>query len=448
MAVEISNLPLPPSLPGKPLVGNLFDFQADSERLIRSGYDKFGPIFSIQLGPQKVAVLLEAENQQFFFKRTDTVLRMDRAYQFLAAMFGKVFFTADPETYQRQKPLILPPFRGENMPNYLDIFQEEINIWFNTLDEEGSFDLISVFDQLAKYIAAHALMGKDFRQRISDEFFGLYRDLSNGLDMILPPNLPLPKFIRRDSAKKKMAQILSPIIVERRANPGEKKDFLQHFAEAKYKDGTPLDDSTIIGLINGLIFAGHETTAGQGSWALIELLRHPDYLSSVQNEIDQLFPTSELITKITQQNLNDLNHLDWAIKETERLHSSAGTPMRYNHEAYELGGYHIPQGWLTMVHTGVGHRLSKYFQEPEKYDPLRFAPDRAEDKQHPFVMFGFGGGVHKCLGMNFANNEMAVFITMLLHAYDLELMTSNPRLRPGAGVAKPEATFIHYKKKK
>lgn len=35
----------------------------------------------------------------------------------------------------------------------------------------------------------------------------------------------------------------------------------------------------------GLIFAGHETTAGQASWVVALLLQNPDYLKLVQDEI-------------------------------------------------------------------------------------------------------------------------------------------------------------------
>ena len=68
----------------------------------------------------------------------------------------------------------------------------------------------------------------------------------------------------------------------------------------------------------------------------------------------------------------------------------------------------MPQGWLTALCPPLSHQLPEVFREPARYDPLRFAPGRAEDRQHPFALIGFGGGMHKCAGMHLALHEMSV----------------------------------------
>lgn len=62
-------------------------------------------------------------------------------------------------------------------------------------------------------------------------------------------------------------------------------------------------------------------------------------------------------------------------------------------------------------------------------------------------MIGFGGGMHKCAGMNFANNEMAMITAMLLQQFDLELVTRTPGVRHGLGANRPEPTLIRYRRK-
>ena len=81
-----------------------------------------------------------------------------------------------------------------------------------------------------------------------------------------------------------------------------------------------MDEDTIVSMFTGLLFAGHETTAGQAAWLVTLLLQHPDYLKIVQNEIDQeVNPDNDLDEMV----LRKLEYIYWAIDETTRMRPSA-----------------------------------------------------------------------------------------------------------------------------
>lgn len=80
------------------------------------------------------------------------------------------------------------------------------------------------------------------------------------------------------------------------------------------------------------------------------------------------------------------------------------------------------------------------------YDPLRFAPERNEGS-NPFALISFGGGIHKCTGMNFARNEMAVITAHLLREYNLELLTQDSAVVRAMGANRPSATWVAYRRK-
>ena len=434
--------PTPPSLSGLPVIGNLLEFQKDRFNLLRRGYETLGPIFTIHLGPKPVVVLVGPEYHDFLFRETDKILSMDRAYQFLNAMFEGAAFTAGPSDYDAQRHVILAPFAGKKMPGYVEIMVEEISAWLESLNERGEFEVVSLFQRITQLVGAHALMGKAFRDEMNDEFWNLYAELSAGIDPVLPPHLPLPKFIKRDRARAKLGGIIQRVIDERRANPQTHADFLQDFVEAKFKDGRPLPDELIISIVLGLVFAGHETTAGQGSWALILLLQHPKYLEMVRAELDEHFPPG---TPFDHRVMRNLRHLDWALQETERLRPSADVIFRYNLEAYELGGYRVPKDWLTMLAPRVAHVNREIFTNVDDYDPLRFSPERAEHRVADHTLIGFGGGRHRCSGANFAHNEMAAFVALTLQRLDLELLDKNPGVNYGLGAPRPTPTRIGYR---
>jgi len=145
--------------------------------------------------------------------------------------------------------------------------------------------------------------------------------------------------------------------------------------------------------------------------------------------------------------MRGLKHISWAVKETERTRPSAELNMRTVEEALDIGGYHIPAGWLAQTSAGLAHQLPDLWKNPEQFDPLRYAPGREEHKQHRFALIGFGGGVHKCTGMNFANNEMLLITAMLFQQFELELLTPNPTILRGTGANKPSKTHIHYRRR-
>jgi cytochrome P450 len=147
---------------------------------------------------------------------------------------------------------------------------------------------------------------------------------------------------------------------------------------------------------------------------------------------------------LTLETLRHLPYLLWALRETERLRPAAGLLMRSTVAPYEVGGYQVPAGWLTLIAPHLAHRLPEVFHEPAHYDPWRFAPERAEDRQHRFALVGFGGGVHKCMGINFATNEMAVIISLLLHTttWNCSRLSRNPDWRRCVPPARPRAGFI------
>ena len=137
-----------------------------------------------------------------------------------------------------------------------------------------------------------------------------------------------------------------------------------------------------------------------------------------------------------------------AVEEISRLHPSADMLLRVVEEDIELGGYTIPKDWVVMTSSEVAHKLPELFENPNAYNPSRFAEPHSEKKQHRFSMVGFGGGLHRCAGMNFAYNEMIMIAALVFQQMDLELITPNTEVLYGFGASRPTATQMKYKRKK
>lgn len=439
-------LPRPPVVRGLPLVGSLLDYRRDHVAVFWRAYQALGPIFAIRLGPQRAVVILGPENHRFFFSEADNILSLPEVYKFVIPMFGQVLNAAELEVRKRQLAILQQAFQGKKMRSYVAVMVRETDAWLDTLGDEGVFELWRAFEALAMRIAASTLIGPELRRRI-DEFVPLYQDLANGMEFVLPPNLPLPRFRRRDRARHKLTAMIQPLIAERQAHPGRYNDFLQTLAEATYLDQRPMPSDVIVGMTLLTVFTGYISTAAQCCWSLVQLLQHPDYLASVLDEQETVL--SHRAGTINPEILCRLERLDRALKETQRLRPVMSHYARYNARAYDLGGYHVPAGWLTMVCPAVSHRLSEVFANPDVYDPERFSPPRAEDQRHAYSLIGFGGGFYRCPGSRFGINEMKTILSLLLQRYALELVDSEPLPNYDIGIIRPNPPcLIKYRRRR
>ena len=50
---------------------------------------------------------------------------------------------------------------------------------------------------------------------------------------------------------------------------------------------------TVTGMFISMMFAGHHTTQGTSAWTLLELLRHPEFMTEVVAELDDIYSGSD-----------------------------------------------------------------------------------------------------------------------------------------------------------
>mmetsp|Transcript_8053 Transcript_8053/g.20690 ORF Transcript_8053/g.20690 Transcript_8053/m.20690 type:complete len:98 (-) Transcript_8053:1008-1301(-) len=73
-------------------------------------------------------------------------------------------------------------------------------------------------------------------------------------------------------------------------------------------------------------------------------------------------------------------------------------------------------------------RLDSLWDEPEKFDPDRFAPER-EAERHRYAFVPFGAGPRMCLGYKFAQLSLKLVVATLLQGdFDLEISSPTTEL--------------------
>ncbi|MDH2429199.1 cytochrome P450 [Sphaerisporangium sp. TRM90804] len=429
--------PHPPAPAGVPLLGNGPAFLRDAMGTLWRAQAQLGPVFALRLGPKRMVVVTGPADALDVVNLPESTLSLRPVYRWVIPMFGEVLQAAEYEGYVDQREMMLPALRSRNLPNYLKCMVKEAGDWLGSLGEFGVFDATRGLERLSMSIAVRAFLGEDFLLRSGEYFWRQYVDLAEGMEILLPPRLPLPRLIRRDRARDRLFTLLAPKTAEARLDPDpERHGFLATLVGGRYSDGTPVSDEEVIGLLLSLVFAAYETTAAQLAWSLVLLLQHPDQLKLVVEEADGA-PEEP-----TPGSLHAMRRLHWNLREAERLRPITTMLWRYTEKPYTVGGYTVPAGWFTVLCPPITHRSPEVFDSPGEYDPDRFSPARDPGGRAAATLINLGGGQHRCLGARFAESEMKVVLSMLLRSYRLSLVEPDPPPSKKMGISRPASPCL------
>jgi len=409
----------PPVLSGGwPVLGHLLQLRKRPIELFQRVRDELGEMGELNFAGNRV-VMMMGEAQEAFFRADDEQLDQAAAYPFMTPVFGKgVVFDATPE--QRKQALRNQSLQADFMKGHAETIAAEVRRMMARLGDEGEIDLLDFFAELTIYTSSACLIGKEFREELTPEYYRTFYELEKGTDALayVNPYLPLPAFRARDRARRRLVELLTGVFERRANNPQASQELFDLLLTIKNKNGTPrYSIDQITGMFISMMFAGHHTTSGSAAWTLIELLRHPDIMGAVVAELDDIYGDGR---DVSFQALREIPKLEHSIHEALRLHPPLIILMRKVMYDFHYKGWTVPAGKLVGVSPAVSNRMPECFPEPDRYNPSRYEEPRAEDRQL-FHWIPFGAGRHRCVGAAFALMQLKAIFSDLLRSYEFEL---------------------------
>ncbi|KAF9894331.1 hypothetical protein FE257_007834 [Aspergillus nanangensis] len=176
-----------------------------------------------------------------------------------------------------------------------------------------------------------------------------------------------------------------------------------------------------------LIIAGSETTATLLSGVTYWLLRTPEALQKVTDEVRSAMQSEADITfvNVTAR----LPYMLACIDEGFRMYPPVPTGLQRITPAtpIEISGYQIAPNTKVSVHQSAAYWSPINFHAPDRFVPERWLSEGKDDPSSPFyrdnrdVLQPFSVGPRNCIGKNLAYNEMRVVLARVLWNFDLEL---------------------------
>jgi cytochrome P450 len=255
--------------------------------------------------------------------------------------------------------------------------------------------------------------------------------------VIKPPQwLPTPKNFRFKRSMKTLDSLVFRMIDARRRGEGESAKDLLAMLMAATEDGRGMTDKQLRDEVMTLTMAGHETTANALGWTFYLLSKDPEVERRLRREVTTAIgdgaPTADDAPR--------LKYAAMVVQESMRLFPPVWAFERQAVEDDVVGGCRIPAKALIALSPYLLHRHQAYWENPEGFDPDRFAPAEVE-KRPRFAYLPFGGGPRQCIGMGFAIMEAQMLLARIVQRYRLELIPGHPvepepvvTLRPRHGI--------------
>lgn len=303
----------------------------------------------------------------------------------------------DPPRHTALRRLVLPNFTDKALQPWAPGVRQIIADAFAPLLPRGEADIVVDIARPVPVLAICLILGikRDWRRirQLAEEFLA-----ATGTQRAREKAAELEAFLEEE-------------IEARRGKPVT--DLLGGYVNAEI-NGEPIPPRELLGLVQLLVVAGHETTVNGMGMLLYRLCAEPGLRDRV---------------------LADRSLVDKVIDETLRLHPPVWNMGRTVREETTVRGSSLCPGEKVMLVYGAANRDAEKFDHPEAFDI-----DRPGITQH----LTFGSGRHRCIGEALARLELRLTVNYVLDTIPDVQLNGEPVFGGGTNQYGPRTVPVRF----
>ncbi|XP_063168439.1 cytochrome P450 2A13-like [Candoia aspera] len=428
---------MPPGPVPLPLIGNLLWIDRNNlpNSLIKLS-EKYGPVFSVQLGPRRIVVLCGYEAVKEALVDQGNAFR-DRGQQ---ATFDWIFqghgvAFSNGEKGQQLRRFSITTLRnfGLGKRSIEERILEEAHFLLEALrsTKGAPFDPTYILSRSVSNIISSIAFGNRFdyedqeflslltaitdvfrftataQGQLLDIFFGIVKHLPGPQQKVWKKLLELKTFVAQKAEDH-----------QRTLEPNSPRDFIDCFLvkmlqEEKNPDSFFSMEELVATTLN-IFFGGTETVSTTLRYGFLILLKYPEVEEKIHEEIDRIIGRNRIPS---MEDRLQMPYTEAVIHETQRFVDMLplAVPRRVTQDV-QLRGYTIPKGTEVFPMLGTVMRDPKHFATPERFHPQHFLDEKGQFKKNKAFM-PFCTGKRYCFGEQLARAELFLFITSILQNF-------------------------------
>jgi len=387
---------------------------------------RFGDVVYLKIGPRRGYLITNPADIRHVLQDNARNYHKSPLYDKLRLSLGNGLLTSEDDFWLRQRRIAQPAFNRQRIAALAGVMaaaaRETAGQWETLASVGRPVDVEDEMMRLTRTVVLRALLGGDLgpfagpldrawtiiNQHIGESFWSIG----------LMDRFQTAKRKQFDDARAVLRGAVEYIISERRRKQSATVDLLSMLMSARDEEtGEGMTDEQVRVEVTTFLLAGQETTSLALTWTWYLLSQHAGAQAKLEQEIDAALAGRAL----EYADLVNLPYSRMVIDEALRLYPPAWGFSRQALTDDQLGGFHLPRGWLAFVIPYVLHRLPAFWPDPEVFDPERFSAERSADRPK-FAYIPFGAGPRQCIGNHFALLEAQLIVATLAQRYRLHLV--------------------------
>ncbi|MFO7565169.1 MAG: cytochrome P450 [Enhygromyxa sp.] len=434
----LARLPGPPVLP---VIGSLPWINPSALHETFRAFQRYGEFVRFTVfGNEFVLVYRPEHIKEVLVTNRDHYSKGPSYRRGMGPYLGNSLIVADDEEWKPQRALLQPLFTPSAMNRYVRVIESKSAALCTHLDA-----------LLGERDAMQLQMSKELRKVLLDFIgavgfghdFGAIEDVGvrqtrivTAIDTCLEfsqiagcgvPYFLFRPLVRRYEVEKAWIQGQIRQVIRGQGGANTILGCMQ--ASARQPGNEWLTEENMIDQTFGFLLAGFDTTAHPIACILQMLCEHPDVYARLQAEIDACFDKHGGTLPASFQALQaEFGYLDQINDETLRLFPSVPAVGRYTKVSTQIGGQAVPAGVTVIVPAISTHLDAQHWDQPEIFDPSRFATNRQPRVNGAPIFLPFVHGPRNCIGLYLSKLYTFIFVPLFLRHYQVRLPDGVPKL--------------------
>ncbi|KAM6424011.1 cytochrome P450 2W1 [Liasis olivaceus] len=432
-----SSLKSPPGPWPLPIIGNLhlLDFKRQDKSLLKLA-KKYGPVFTLYFGFQKVVVLTGYEAvKDALVNFTEEFVDRPSIPIFEQIQHGNGVFFSTGELWRATRRFTVSTMRnlGMGKKHIEELITEELSFLIENINSfQGEPFSLRTFNSAPTNITFVLLFGERFEYN-DPTFLTLLRLIDEVMCLLGSPVLHLYNFYPFlgffFNVHKALLQKIEDVrAIIRDYIKSSRQDLngnsLRSYTEALVfkhqqdmsKTQNLFHEDNLIASVLDLVMAGTETTATTLQWAILLAMRYPEIQKKVQEEIRRVVKPGH---RATYEDRRSMPFTNAVIHEVQRFITLLPHVPRCTSVNTHFRGYFLPKG--TMVIPSLTSVLldQSQWETPHEFNPNHFLDSNGNFiKKDAFVPYSLGR--RNCIGESLAKMELFLFFTGLLQKFTFQ----------------------------